>query len=72
MTDEDADIPEVVEVPIEDALDLHPFAPEEIPDLVCSYLEAAHAAGFREVRLVHTRGIGVSCDRADMTAMLSH
>lgn len=48
-----------VEVPIEDALDLHPFAPREIPDVVASYLEAAAAAGFREVRLIHGRGQGV-------------
>ena len=48
-----------VEVPIEDALDLHPFAPAEIPDVVGSYLEAAAGAGFREVRLIHGRGQGV-------------
>jgi dsDNA-specific endonuclease/ATPase MutS2 len=48
-----------VDVPIEDALDLHYFVPREIPDVVVSYLEAAAAAGFREVRLIHGRGIGV-------------
>lgn len=67
MNDEDADFPEVVEVPIEDALDLHAFAPREIPDVVCSYLEAAHAAGFREVRLIHGRGIGVQRTRVQAT-----
>ncbi len=30
-----------VVVPIEDALDLHAFAPREIPSVVESYLEAA-------------------------------
>ncbi len=48
-----------VELPIEDAIDLHYFVPREIPDAVVSYLEAAAAAGFREVRLIHGRGIGV-------------
>jgi len=48
-----------VVVPIEDALDLHGFAPREIPDVVREYLAAAHAAGFDEVRLIHGRGIGV-------------
>jgi dsDNA-specific endonuclease/ATPase MutS2 len=48
-----------VVVPIEDALDLHPFAPREIPAVVESYLEAAAEAGLAEVRLVHGRGIGV-------------
>lgn len=50
---------EPVAIPIENALDLHPFPPRDIPALVGDYLEAAHAAGFREVRLVHGRGIGV-------------
>ena len=46
-------------VPIEDALDLHPFRPDEIPSVVGSYLEAASEAGLREVRLIHGRGQGV-------------
>jgi dsDNA-specific endonuclease/ATPase MutS2 len=61
MSDED-DAPfgdEPVVVPIEDALDLHPFAPRDIPDVVADYLDAAHAAGFAEVRLIHGKGIGV-------------
>ena len=50
---------EPVHLPIEDALDLHPFAPADIPSVVEEYLHAAHAAGLREVRLIHGRGIGV-------------
>jgi len=46
-------------VPIEDAIDLHGFQPREIPDVVESYLEAAVAAGMREVRLIHGKGKGV-------------
>ena len=30
-----------------------------MPSVVDDYLRAAHARGFREVRLVHGRGIGV-------------
>jgi len=52
-----------VVVPIEDALDLHPFAPREIPSVVESYLEAAVEAGIREVRLIHGRGRGVQRER---------
>ena len=48
-----------VRIPIEDTLDLHPFAPADIPQVVASYLEEAHAAGFRLVRLIHGRGQGV-------------
>ncbi len=59
--------PEIVELPIEDAIDLHPFAPRDIPEVVASYLEAAHAAGFREVRLIHGRGIGVQRERVRAT-----
>ncbi len=52
-----------VVLPVEDVLDLHPFAPEEIPSVVESYLEAAWEAGFREVRLIHGKGIGVQRER---------
>ena len=50
---------EPVEVPIEDSLDLHSFQPRDVPSVVEEYLEAAHARGFAEVRLVHGKGIGV-------------
>jgi dsDNA-specific endonuclease/ATPase MutS2 len=52
-----------VEVPIEDALDLHHFRPAEIPSVVESYLEAAVEAGFTEVRIIHGRGRGVQRER---------
>lgn len=48
-----------VRIPIEDAIDLHPFAPRDIPDVVAEYLIEAAAVGLREVRLVHGRGRGV-------------
>ena len=47
-----------VEVPIEDAIDLHSFAPRDVLEVVRAYLEAAAEAGFREVRLIHGRGKG--------------
>ena len=46
-------------VPIEPELDLHAFAPRDIPSVVDEYVRAAHAAGLRELRLVHGRGRGV-------------
>lgn len=54
-----SDEEEPVRVPIEDALDLHAFAPRDVPSVVDEYLKEAHARGFREVRLIHGRGIGV-------------
>jgi len=46
-------------VPIEREIDLHAFAPRDIPSVVQEYVDAAVAAGLREVRLVHGRGHGV-------------
>jgi dsDNA-specific endonuclease/ATPase MutS2 len=57
LTGSDADEP--LSIPIEDALDLHAFAPRDIPSVVEEYLREAHARGFAEVRLIHGRGIGV-------------
>ena len=50
---------EPIIVPIEDSIDLHSFAPRDVVAVVEDYLDAAHAAGFREVRLIHGRGKGV-------------
>ena len=50
---------EVALLPIEDAIDLHGFQPRDVPSVVAEYLQAAFERGFREVRLIHGRGIGV-------------
>jgi DNA-nicking Smr family endonuclease len=47
------------QMPIEGELDLHTFAPRDIPSVVDEYVRAAHEAGLRQVRLVHGRGTGV-------------
>ena len=52
-----------VEVPISDVLDLHSFRPAEVAEVVGEYLDAAHAKGLRELRLIHGRGIGVQRER---------
>jgi DNA-nicking Smr family endonuclease len=46
-------------VPIEDHIDLHAFAPRDIPSVVEAYIDAAASAGLREVRVIHGRGRGV-------------
>ena len=48
-----------VRVPIEDAIDLHAFAPRDVIAVVDDYLDAARTAGFTVVRLIHGRGKGV-------------
>lgn len=50
---------EGVRVPIEDAIDLHFFAPADVVSVVDEYLHAAAEAGFELVRLIHGRGKGV-------------
>jgi len=50
---------QTVEIPITDTIDLHPFRPADVRDAAEEYLRAAHARGFRQVRLIHGRGIGV-------------
>jgi DNA-nicking Smr family endonuclease len=46
-------------LPIEDVIDLHPFAPRDIPSVVEEYVRAACEGGLREVRLIHGRGTGI-------------
>ena len=48
-----------MKIPIEDSIDLHIFAPRDIKSVVEEYVNEAHRAGFREVRLIHGRGKGV-------------
>jgi hypothetical protein len=55
----DAVVIEAVPVPLDDALDLHSFRPDEIAGVVEEYLARAQAAGLGEVRLIHGRGLGV-------------
>jgi dsDNA-specific endonuclease/ATPase MutS2 len=50
---------EPVVLPIEDSIDLHAFAPKDIPSVVEEYLEQCMQARFREVRIIHGRGTGV-------------
>ena len=54
---------EPVDLPIESSLDLHAFAPRDVVSVVEEYVTAAHAAGFREIRLIHGRGRGIQRGR---------
>ncbi|MGJ3244031.1 MAG: Smr/MutS family protein [Opitutales bacterium] len=53
-----SDEPEPVHVPITDELDLHAFRPQEVSDVVDSYLEACAEKGIPVVRIIHGKGIG--------------
>lgn len=50
---------EPVEIEITDSLDLHAFDPKEVRAVTIAYLEEARRKGFRIVRLIHGKGIGV-------------
>jgi len=60
---------EPVRLEVTDVLDLHTFAPRDIPVVVEAYLEEARAKGFETVRIIHGKGKGVQ--RARVQAMLS-
>ena len=57
--DPDSPFPEPVVLPLEDVLDLHPFAVYEVRSVVEEYLLQCYEAGFSVVRLIHGKGIGV-------------
>jgi dsDNA-specific endonuclease/ATPase MutS2 len=48
-----------VKLPLSDVLDLHTFRPADVPDVVREWLDAVYEEGFRAVRIVHGKGIGV-------------
>ncbi len=57
MGDSDEERPLLL--PISGELDLHPFAPREIPSLVQEYVRECRARGILRLRLAHGRGRGV-------------
>ena len=66
--DEDADdshidpfnpFPDPVPLEITDVLDLHAFAPRDVRRVVEEYLLEARARGFRSVRIIHGKGVGM-------------
>jgi len=51
--------PDPVEIEITDVFDLHTIPPRDVKRVVEEYLELAHAKGFKCVRVIHGKGIGV-------------
>jgi dsDNA-specific endonuclease/ATPase MutS2 len=46
-------------IPITDVFDLHNVSPRDAKDAVEAYLEEANSRGFKALRIIHGRGIGV-------------
>jgi dsDNA-specific endonuclease/ATPase MutS2 len=57
--DADNPFPDTVDLEITDVLDLHSFSPKETKAVVRAYLDEARKKGFRIVRIIHGKGIGV-------------
>ncbi len=51
--------PEPVDLEITDSIDLHAFRPKDVKAVLTAYLTEARAKGFRYVRIIHGKGIGV-------------
>jgi DNA-nicking Smr family endonuclease len=50
---------EPIRIPIEDVLDLHAVSPRDVKAVVQEYLAEANRLGFKALRIIHGRGIGV-------------
>jgi len=48
-----------VRIPITNVFDLHSVPPRDVKGVVEAYLEEAHKMGFKALRIIHGRGIGV-------------
>src|SRR5438132_7408045 len=57
--DDTSPFPEPVVIEITDVFDLHTIPPRQIKAVVEEYLREAHERGFRVVRIIHGKGIGV-------------
>lgn len=51
--------PDGVELEITDSIDLHSFAPRDVKSVVQNYLIEANKKGYKVVRIIHGKGIGV-------------
>jgi dsDNA-specific endonuclease/ATPase MutS2 len=59
VSEDESPFPEIVDIEITDSLDLHSFQPRDIRAVVTEYLKEARKKGFRVVRIIHGKGIGV-------------
>jgi dsDNA-specific endonuclease/ATPase MutS2 len=48
-----------IRIPVTDVFDLHSVPPRDVQAVVEEYLLEAHRLGFKAVRIIHGRGIGV-------------
>jgi dsDNA-specific endonuclease/ATPase MutS2 len=51
--------PDPIRIPITDVFDLHTVPPRDVKPVVEEYLIEARRLGFKALRIIHGRGIGV-------------
>lgn len=54
--------PDPIEIEVTDVFDLHTIPPRDVKGVVEEYLRVAREKGFRGVRIIHGKGIGVQRD----------
>lgn len=54
---EDSELP--LRIPVTDVFDLHTVPPRDVKAVVEEYLTEAHRLGFKALRIIHGRGVGV-------------
>jgi DNA-nicking Smr family endonuclease len=69
LSEDDPADNDAVEIPLTGELDLHAFAPRDIPSVVEEYVRACAEEGLTVLRLVHGRGRGVQ--RAEVRRVLA-
>lgn len=51
--------PDPVVIEITDVIDLHSIPPKQVRAVIEDYIDEAHQRGFRFVRIIHGKGVGV-------------
>jgi DNA-nicking Smr family endonuclease len=69
LQDEAPEKDKPIQIPITGEIDLHNFAPRDIPSVVGDYLDACRAHGIHLVRFIHGRGRGIQ--RAVVRSLLA-
>lgn len=47
-----------IKIPIDGVLDLHPFRPQDVKEVLLEYLKECREKGIFEVRVIHGKGVG--------------
>ncbi len=62
-------MPDPIRIPVTDVFDLHSVPPRDVKGVVEEYLAETHRLGFKALRIIHGRGIGVQ--RGTVRAILA-